>query len=103
MINGYVGSNSLLMNTTNHNEQKSNFILISRKDTRRSGMRQISRGSDQDGNVANFVETEQILVYKSTETNRINIISYIQIRGSIPIDWSQETNLSYTPKVIFKT
>ena len=63
-------------------------------------MRQLLRGSDHDGNVANFAETEQLLIYKSIETKKVNILSYIQIRGTIPINWSQETNLTFAPKVI---
>jgi hypothetical protein len=48
-----------------------------------------SRGIDDDGNVANFVETEQILsVDKYT-------LSFIQIRGSVPVFWEQ-TVLHFT-------
>ena len=38
------------------------FALISRKDYRRPGRRFIVRGLDQEGNAANFVETEHIVV-----------------------------------------
>jgi hypothetical protein len=43
-------------------------------------------GINDDGNVANFVETEQILVSDKT------IISYVQIRGSVPIFWEERVN-----------
>jgi hypothetical protein len=36
------------------------FKLISRKDCRRPGRRFLVRGLDEDGNAANFVETEHI-------------------------------------------
>lgn len=41
------------------------------------------RGCNDDGNVANFVETEQIL---STESD---ISSFLQTRGSVPLFWEQ--------------
>lgn len=45
---------------------------------------------DENGNVANFVETEQIIdVYGHT-------LSFVIIRGSIPIYWSQP-GLKYRP------
>jgi hypothetical protein len=37
------------------------FTLLSRRSRRRQGPRYIKRGSDREGNVANFVETEQIV------------------------------------------
>ena len=56
IINGYVGISSL----TDY-AQGLKYVLIARKDTRRSGMRFLIRGADVNGNVANFVETEEIL------------------------------------------
>ena len=41
------------------------------------------RGTNDDGSVANFVETEQIL---STESD---ISSFLQTRGSVPLFWEQ--------------
>jgi len=43
--------------------KKVDFYLISRKDCRRPGRRFITRGLDQDGNAANFVETEHVFVH----------------------------------------
>lgn len=45
------------------------------------------------GNCANFVETEQIVEYSSDH------VSFVQIRGSIPLYWSQFPNLKYKPKL----
>ncbi|KAF8333945.1 SacI homology domain-containing protein [Cantharellus anzutake] len=44
-------------------------------------------GIDEDANVANFVETETIL--QTFREGCQNVLSYIQIRGSIPLYWSQ--------------
>ena len=74
------------------------FILIGRKDDRRCGMRFLIRGADENGNVANTVETEELVTYKDNE-GYINICSFIQIRGSIPIIWKQEPNLQLNPKI----
>lgn len=49
------------------------------------GTRYYSRGIDDDGNVANFVETEQIMVIGSY------LCSNIGLRGSVPVFWSQES------------
>jgi hypothetical protein len=51
------------------------------------GTRFNARGFDDDGNVANFVETEQIICYKHS------IYSFVQIRGSVPIFWEQKSGL----------
>ena len=56
-IFGYVFISSPTLNRT-----KIDFILVSRKDCRRPGRRFITRGLDREGNAANFVETEHIIV-----------------------------------------
>lgn len=62
------------------------LILISRKDITRNGRRFIARGADSEGNVANMVETEQMLIYDDNEFYRV--ATYLQVRGSIPLVWS---------------
>ena len=47
----------------------------------RFGTRFHARGIDDTGNVANFVETEQILVTDGV------VFSYTMIRGSVPVFW----------------
>jgi synaptojanin len=64
-------------------ENNITLILISRRSCDRTGTRYNCRGVDDEGNVANFVETEQILI-----TNN-NYFSYVQVRGSVPIYWEQ--------------
>jgi hypothetical protein len=69
------------------------FAMISRLGTRRVGTRYNIRGIDVQGNAANYAETEQII---ETETD---ILSFMQIRGSIPLYWSQKPNLKYKPQI----
>ncbi|KAF2749648.1 hypothetical protein M011DRAFT_484373 [Sporormia fimetaria CBS 119925] len=64
------------------------MTLISRLSCRRAGTRFNARGIDDDGNVANFVETETIYYAPSGVC-----FSYTQIRGSVPIFWEQQTGL----------
>ena len=93
VINGYFDSRIV-----NYNEDDLSFIIIGRKDDRRSGMRFLFRGADLNGNVANFVETEEILIYR--EQNGIaHILSFLQIRGSIPIIFTQEPNFQFNPLI----
>ena len=51
------------------------FILISRRDKKRAGVRFISRGSDLEGNVSNFAETEQILTFVNDD--RYDVYTYL--------------------------
>ncbi|EXJ96369.1 hypothetical protein A1O1_01495 [Capronia coronata CBS 617.96] len=64
------------------------LTVISRLSSRRAGTRFNSRGVDDDGNVANFVETETVFW-----SNTGLCFSYVQIRGSIPIFWESSSSL----------
>ncbi|OAF68066.1 hypothetical protein A3Q56_04201 [Intoshia linei] len=68
-----------------------NYILVSRRGRNSAGTRFYRRGCDEYGNVANFVETEQIITIND------DIYSYVQIRGSVPLLWCQYPNLKYKP------
>ncbi|XP_007493342.2 synaptojanin-1 isoform X3 [Monodelphis domestica] len=57
--------------------------LISRLSCERAGTRFNVRGTNDDGHVANFVETEQIIYLDDA------VSSFIQIRGSVPLFWEQ--------------
>ena len=59
-------------------------MRLSGRGCRRQGPRYIKRGADEHGDVANFVETEQILRSDDGE-----LMSFVQIRGSIPLYWEQ--------------
>lgn len=81
----------------------SSLTLISRLSCRRAGTRFNARGIDDDGNVANFVESETI--YWSPSANAQYYpeqggekpagvcFSYAQIRGSVPIFFEQAPGL----------
>jgi endonuclease/exonuclease/phosphatase family metal-dependent hydrolase len=68
--------------------QPSTLTVISRLSSRRTGTRFNSRGVDDDGNVANFVESETIFWSPSGVC-----FSYIQIRGSVPVFWESSSSL----------
>ena len=80
-----------------------NFLLtvISRRSTKRAGLRYLRRGVDMDGHAANAVETEQILSAPNWDSTSIKIYSYVQCRGSIPLLFSQSP-YSLKPVVIFQ-
>ena len=99
------------------------WTLISRRSTKRAGTRFFRRGCDSNGNVANFVETEQVmfklrvwyfkyrvsldtfpvitlfvLFIKICEHGEHGLASFVQTRGSIPFYWTQEPDpLIYMP------
>ena len=75
--------------------------IVARRNRNYAGMRYLKRGITDDGNVANDVETEQILEEISTTwLDRPKISSFIQIRGSIPIYWYQyQTNFYAKPPI----
>lgn len=66
----------------------SSLTLISRLSCRRAGTRFNARGIDDDGNVANFVESETVLYHPSSMS-----FSYTQCRGSVPLFWEQTPGL----------
>ncbi|XP_061659106.1 synaptojanin-1 [Syngnathoides biaculeatus] len=57
--------------------------VFSRLSSERAGTRFNVRGTNDDGQVANFVETEQAIFLDD------RVSSFIQIRGSIPLFWEQ--------------
>jgi hypothetical protein len=71
-IFGYVYTSSVSIKPG----ELTDFNLVSRKDCMRPGRRFITRGLDQEGNAANFVETEQIFVHH-TKQGTINVASYV--------------------------
>lgn len=88
------------------------ITLISRKDVSRLGSRFYSRGADIAGNVSNFVETEQIMDFIDNSPKSLKnstdqsssifynkIISFVQIRGSIPFMWTQTPTMKYNPSM----
>ena len=73
------------------------LCLISRRSRYRAGTRYFRRGIDQEGHVANFNETEQILLV-GPDDNSVQL-SFVQIRGSVPVFWAEINTLRYKPDV----
>eukprot|EP00743_Colponemidia_sp_Colp-15_P004128 GILK01004456.1.p1 GENE.GILK01004456.1~~GILK01004456.1.p1 ORF type:complete len:1311 (-),score=247.57 GILK01004456.1:184-4116(-) len=63
--------------------RKVELALISRRSCLRAGTRYNARGIDDEGQVGNFVETEQLVFVKGVW------FSHVQIRGSVPVFWEQ--------------
>ncbi|ESP04692.1 hypothetical protein LOTGIDRAFT_135750 [Lottia gigantea] len=57
--------------------------LISRLSCERAGTRFNVRGTNDDGHVANFVETEQVIFLDE------QVSSFVETRGSVPLFWEQ--------------
>ncbi|KAK6217233.1 syja_n domain-containing protein [Colletotrichum tabaci] len=69
-------------------EKKFLLTIISRRSTQRAGLRYLRRGIDEQGFVANAVETEQVLSSTSWDKSS-KTYSFLQIRGSIPLFFTQ--------------
>ncbi|GAB9462782.1 hypothetical protein Gpo141_00000265 [Globisporangium polare] len=89
VISGFVK----VMKKCEINGMRCDLLFFTRRSWRRVGTRFNVRGVDKDGFVANFAETEMMLV----KPNR-SICSYVQIRGSIPLYWDQMVTLKYMPR-----
>lgn len=106
LIHGFISSKRLYIGID------INWTLISRRSSKRAGTRFNSRGIDNEGNVSNFVETEQIVddyhfeeitldnpIRSSSNPKPYTQTSFVQVRGSIPLIWSQKANYRYKPAI----
>ncbi|KFG78426.1 phosphoinositide phosphatase [Metarhizium anisopliae] len=96
------------------------IIIISRRSRYRGGTRYFTRGLDEDGHAANYNETEQVVILNDSSSGlggyagssdmqsgklgsgpgqEMQIMSYVQTRGSVPTYWSEINTLKYTPKI----
>lgn len=91
VIYGYFKSHSAVFN----GGHQLDFALITRRSTKRAGTRYFRRGIDDEGNVANYNETEQVFITPSG-----HVYSYVQTRGSVPVYWCEINNLKYKPNLI---
>ncbi|GJE87726.1 SacI homology domain-containing protein [Phanerochaete sordida] len=77
------------------------LCLMSRRSRYRAGTRYFRRGIDHEGHVANFVETEQILFVDEPSQDggdETSVqLSFVQIRGSVPLFWAEINTLRYKP------
>ncbi|PHH86930.1 hypothetical protein CDD83_9569 [Cordyceps sp. RAO-2017] len=105
---------------TKFNNTPLTLALISRRSRYRGGTRYFTRGVDDDGHVANYNETEQIVIlndsstglggyagssdmqsgkFGTTAAQETQVMSYVQTRGSVPTYWSEINSLRYVPKL----
>lgn len=92
------------------------FALVTRRSRYRAGTRYFSRGIDEQGHVSNYNETEQIVILNDSAgglsgyapgqsmTNGktgqdLQVYSFVQTRGSVPVFWAEVNDLKYTPKL----
>ncbi|KAF9888752.1 hypothetical protein FE257_008327 [Aspergillus nanangensis] len=95
------------------------FALITRRSRHRGGTRYFSRGIDEKGHVSNYNETEQIVILndatgglsgfaggqsmtkeKAGDAGQdLQVLAFVQTRGSVPVYWAEVNNLKYTPKL----
>ncbi|WVQ93452.1 hypothetical protein IAU59_000526 [Kwoniella sp. CBS 9459] len=85
IIQGFCGSLPISTGgwSANGKPETAALGLISRLSWKRAGARFRTRGIDDDGQVANFVETELVFATDSA------VMSYAQVRGSVPLFWQQ--------------
>ncbi|KFK26296.1 hypothetical protein AALP_AA8G229600 [Arabis alpina] len=77
------------------------LTIIARRSRHNAGTRYLKRGINESGNVANDVETEQIVSEDVPEDHPMQISSIVQNRGSIPLFWSQETSrMNIKPDIV---
>ncbi|XP_054783191.1 phosphoinositide phosphatase SAC2-like isoform X2 [Prosopis cineraria] len=82
-------------------DREFNLTIIARRSRHYAGTRYLKRGVNEKGRVANDVETEQIVFEDSHNGCPTQISSVVQIRGSIPLFWSQEASrLNIKPDII---
>eukprot|EP01117_Protostelium_nocturnum_P016749 TRINITY_DN6701_c0_g1_i1.p1 TRINITY_DN6701_c0_g1~~TRINITY_DN6701_c0_g1_i1.p1 ORF type:complete len:1212 (-),score=389.34 TRINITY_DN6701_c0_g1_i1:62-3697(-) len=79
IMKGYVE-----VNRTSVDGKTVDIAIVSRLSCLRAGTRFNARGVNDDGNVANFVESEQIVSCNGITT------SFVILRGSVPIFWEQK-------------
>ncbi|PLW11810.1 hypothetical protein PCANC_18042 [Puccinia coronata f. sp. avenae] len=63
--------------------------LFSRLGSGRAGTRFNTRGLDDAGNVANFVESETLVTFGGSSRGGLSLFSFVQLRGSVPLFFEQ--------------
>ncbi|XP_056336621.1 polyphosphoinositide phosphatase [Danio aesculapii] len=86
IIHGFCGQSKLLIYG-----RPVYVTLIARRSSRFAGTRFLKRGANCEGDVANEVETEQIIHDASVMSlSAGSFSSCVQVRGSVPLHWSQD-------------
>ncbi|RVE44068.1 hypothetical protein evm_011305 [Chilo suppressalis] len=86
--------NTESLTNTNTCDETFTLGIISRRSRYQAGTRYNRRGIEPSGKVANYVETEQIVSIICSDS--IHRASFVQVRGSVPIFWSQP-DLKFRP------
>jgi len=98
VMHGFVGIRNCIVRGSTFK-----LAIISRRSIHRAGVRFYMRGTDTSGNSANFVETEQIVEFdQNQDPSRRVLTAFLQMRGSIPLYWSQRPNLRWQPHPMIK-
>ena len=92
IVHGYYGQETISIDG-----HKVILSLIARRSRFCAGPRFFKRGVANDGHVANDVEVEQIIINNICGSMMPVMSSYVQVRGSIPLFWSQDKG-NYMPK-----
>ena len=113
-ISGFASSRSIPLQGGGREGRVATLTLISRRSTRMQGTRFWQRGGNERGEVANFVETEVVFCLPLPQTGgggreeevedeegkeQVMLLSHVQVRGSIPLLWSQKPELKWQPRV----
>ncbi|VDK47066.1 unnamed protein product [Anisakis simplex] len=87
IVHGYVGQQIIELPCA-----RLSLTLIGRRSSEYAGTRYLKRGSNFQGNVANDVETEQIIWDMWSSPNFLygKFSAFVQRRGSVPLLWSQD-------------
>ncbi|CAJ1375605.1 unnamed protein product [Effrenium voratum] len=70
-------------------EGKLLLVLLARRSRRHAGTRYNARGLDDDGEAANWVETEMLVKLPG---NKEHWLALTQVRGSAPVFWEQRSS-----------
>uniref|UniRef100_A0A5S6QSF4 SAC domain-containing protein n=1 Tax=Trichuris muris TaxID=70415 RepID=A0A5S6QSF4_TRIMR len=88
IVHGFVGF--FPINLPSH---RLRLVLIARRSKMFAGPRFMKRGANCDGDSANEVETEQVVFSRSVPSFLAGqYASFVQLRGSVPLIWSQDVS-----------
>ncbi|KAG7213368.1 hypothetical protein KM043_002662 [Ampulex compressa] len=88
IIHGFIGQSNVSI------FGRSMYVtVVARRSNKYAGTRFLKRGANFDGDVANEVETEQIVHDSGVSSlNKGRFSSFVQMRGSVPGHWSQDVS-----------
>ena len=106
----------LVITSTRIKSTPMTFALITRRSRHRAGTRYLTRGIDDQGHVANYNETEQIVILNDgnrilggfgggektnvdNDGNETQVMAFVQTRGSVPAYWAEVNTLKYVPSL----